>query len=91
MTVMQSPEMQARRNTAGRVTVVVLLVIALVATSYLRDWAIADHEAIHNNGRHPRAASGSESALSSMPSFATALVLGGLRGPLVMILWTSSE
>ena len=26
-----------------------------------------------------------------MPSFATALLLGGLRGPLVMILWTSSE
>ena len=26
-----------------------------------------------------------------MPSFATALLLGGLRGPLVMFLWPNSE
>jgi hypothetical protein len=70
---------------------VVLLVLGLVATSYLRDWAIADHEAIRNNGRLPRPAASTESPLSTMPSFATALLLGGLRGPLVMILWTSSE
>ena len=44
MTVMTSPEVQARRNTAGRIAVVVLLVLGLVATSYLRDWAIADHD-----------------------------------------------
>jgi hypothetical protein len=91
MTAIQSPEVQARRNTAGRVVVVVLLVIALVATSYLRDWAIADHEAIRSNGRLPRPVASTESPLSTMPSFATALLLGGLRGPLVMILWTSSE
>src|SRR5690606_26791636 len=29
--------------------------------------------------------------LSSMNSFALALLLGGLRGPLVMILWSNSE
>ncbi len=39
----------------------------------------------------PRPVASSDSGLSSMPSFATALLLGGLRGPLVMILWTSSE
>jgi hypothetical protein len=91
MSVIQSPQVQARRNTAGRVMVVVLLILALVATSYLRDWAIADHEAIHGNGHLPRPVASTESPLSSMPSFATALLLGGLRGPLVMILWTSSE
>lgn len=93
MSVMLSPEPQIRRrNIAGRVVVGVLLVVGLVATRYTRDWAIADHDAIRNNG-HPGgvAASSSDSSLSSMPSFATALLLGGLRGPLVMILWTSSE
>jgi hypothetical protein len=34
---------------------------------------------------------GSHTELSQMNSFALALVLGGLRGPLVMILWSSSE
>src|SRR5439155_20618812 len=30
-------------------------------------------------------------SLANMNSFALALLLGGLRGPLVMVLWTSSE
>jgi hypothetical protein len=34
---------------------------------------------------------GSQTELSQMNSFALALLLGGLRGPLVMILWSSSE
>jgi hypothetical protein len=33
----------------------------------------------------------STTSLSSMDSFALGLLLGGLRGPLVMILWTDSE
>src|SRR5204863_270247 len=36
-------------------------------------------------------AAGAGSSLSAMNSFALALLLGGLRGPLVMFLWTSSE
>jgi hypothetical protein len=91
MSVIDSPKVQVRRNTAGRVMVVVLLVVALVATGYLRDWAIAQHDAIRSNGHLPRPAVSTDSPLSTMPSFATALLLGGLRGPLVMILWTSSE
>ncbi|HEX4056488.1 MAG TPA: hypothetical protein VHX86_19680 [Tepidisphaeraceae bacterium] len=93
MSLMLSPEPKIRRrNTGARVVVAVLLVIGLVATRYTRDWAIDEHNAIRNNG-HPGGftASNSDSSLSSMPSFATALLLGGLRGPLVMILWTSSE
>ncbi len=91
MSVLQSPEPQVRRIAAGRVIVVVFMVLALAASSYMRDWAIDDHEAVRSNGRLPRPAASTESPLSSMPSFATALLLGGLRGPLVMILWTSSE
>src|SRR3984957_20474303 len=91
MSAIHSPETQVRRNIASRVVVVVLLVLALIAASYTRDWAIADHDAIRNNGRLPRPVASSDSGLSTMPSFATALLLGGLRGPLVMILWTSSE
>ncbi|HLL90425.1 MAG TPA: hypothetical protein VK324_14090, partial [Tepidisphaeraceae bacterium] len=37
------------------------------------------------------AAGGRVGGLASMNSFALALLLGGLRGPLVMILWSSSE
>ena len=37
------------------------------------------------------AGEGSGSSLANMNSFALALLLGGLRGPLVMFLWTSSE
>src|SRR5207302_9200949 len=34
---------------------------------------------------------GSEAKISNLNSFSLALLLGGLRGPLVMMLWTSSE
>jgi len=34
---------------------------------------------------------GSEANVSNLNSFSLALLLGGLRGPLVMLLWTSSE
>ncbi|MGD0464796.1 MAG: hypothetical protein ABSB74_20110 [Tepidisphaeraceae bacterium] len=89
MSALHPPQSKVRRNTAGRLIVAVIL--ALAATLYTRDWAISDHDAIRSNGRLPRPAASTQSPLSTMPSFATALLLGGLRGPLVMILWTSSE
>jgi hypothetical protein len=79
------------RNRGGRVFVAVLLIASLFATAWTRDLVIADHDAIRSQGRFVAASAGNETSLSSMPSFATALLLGGLRGPLVMILWTSSE
>jgi hypothetical protein len=94
VTVMLAPEPRpTRRSLApGRVFVVVLLVAGLIAAFFTRDWAVADHTAIRNNGRPGGIAPDTDAtSLSSMPSFATALLLGGLRGPLVMILWTSSE
>jgi hypothetical protein len=90
----QTPREEGMRTTGSRAGVIFLIIVSLIATSFTRDWAIGEHNTIRNNGRMPVAASqgnSGDSALNSMPSFATALLLGGLRGPLVMILWTSSE
>jgi hypothetical protein len=79
-------------NSAGRIGLVGLLIASLAATCWTRDQAIAYRDSIRNRSALPGAvAPNTDTSLSSMPSFATALLLGGLRGPLVMILWTSSE
>ena len=79
------------RTGFGRVLVVVLLIASLFATAWTRNLVIADHDAIRGRNRFVASSAGADNSLSTMPSFATALLLGGLRGPLVMILWTSSE
>src|SRR4051812_46318085 len=76
-------------NRARRAPIVVLLLVALIATGFTRSLADAKRTAGQPLGS--MGASGSASQLSRMNSFALALLLGGLRGPLVMILWTSSE
>src|SRR3954466_7090866 len=76
-------------NRARRVPIVVLLLVALIATGFTRSLADAKRTAGQSLGS--MGASGGGSQLSRMNSFALALLLGGLRGPLVMILWTSSE
>ena len=68
----------------GRALVAVMLVVSLLAMAAMRSLVQRRHEQII-----PRAGSGSR--LSQMNTFALGLVLGGLRGPLVMFLWTSSE
>jgi len=78
-------------NRGGRVAVAVLVIASLFATAWTRDMVIANRDAIRSRGRFVTASAGADASLSTMPSFATALLLGGLRGPLVMILWTSSE
>lgn len=78
----------AERRSGGRLVMTVLLIVALVVSGLTREL-----------GRHVRAVplphsqafAVSGTSLSSMNSFALALLLGGLRGPLVMILWTNSE
>jgi hypothetical protein len=75
-------------NRARRAPIVVLLLIALIATGFTRSLADAKRTAGQPLGSM---GSGGGSQLSRMNSFALALLLGGLRGPLVMILWTSSE
>jgi hypothetical protein len=73
-----------------RLPIIVLLVIALVATGFTRQLA-SSHRNTQRTLGGEETSSGPSPQLSRMNSFALALLLGGLRGPLVMVLWTSSE
>jgi hypothetical protein len=70
----------------GRFGILAVMIVCLLAASVLRqqslDWQLAQ------SGRTALPASG---GVGQLNSFALALVLGGLRGPLVIYLWTSSE
>ena len=74
----------AATSRRGRGLVAVVLLVSLLAMAGMRAAVQRRHEQIV-----PR--SGGGSRLSQMNTFALGLVLGGLRGPLVMFLWTSSE
>ena len=69
---------------AGRLPVVIVLIVALAATGLTRWWA----DSLRGAGR-PAASRRAE--LSQLDSFTLGLLLGGLRGPLVMALWSTSE
>ena len=73
----------------GRKAVVAVMVASLVGAGLVRFTAMQYRAKTAPPGEQAEA-TGSE-RLSAMPSYATALLLGGLRGPLVMMLWTSSE
>jgi len=68
----------------SRSTLSILLIISLLATAAMRVLVQDRHDALLPR---PRVAS----RLSGLDSFALGLLLGGLRGPLVMVLWASSE
>jgi hypothetical protein len=68
----------------SRSTLSILLIISLLATAAMRVLVQDRHDALLPR---PRVAS----RLSGLDSFAIGLLLGGLRGPLVMVLWASSE
>lgn len=69
---------------ASRFLVVVVMIVALIGAGLTRNWA----DLVRGE---PIVASSATGSLSGMNSYALALLLGGLRGPLVMFLWTSSE
>ncbi|HVT89707.1 MAG TPA: hypothetical protein VHD56_12700 [Tepidisphaeraceae bacterium] len=72
----------------GRLPIVVLLIISLLTAGAARRWAQFEK----TSANHPLAVgNGNAGNLSRMNSFALALLLGGLRGPLVMFLWPSAE
>ena len=78
---------EAKPARRGRVGIVVVMIAAILASAGTRYWADEKRlAAIPNRGE-----SGAGTSLSGMNSFALGLLLGGLRGPLVMILWTNSE
>jgi hypothetical protein len=63
------------------------MILSLLASAGARYWAGEKRDEVIPR----RGADASTSSLSGMNSFALGLLLGGLRGPLVMILWTESE
>lgn len=76
-----------RDERAGRLPVVIALVLSLIACGLTRQWA-ADWKIAHSN---TQTGAGAHGALGGMDSYALALMLGGLRGPLVMVLWSKVE
>jgi hypothetical protein len=70
-----------------RFPVVIVLIVAIVGSAITRDIA-------RNRRAHYQTTAGAGTggnSLSRLNSYSLALLLGGLRGPLVMMLWTSSE
>jgi hypothetical protein len=81
----------------GRLGIVVMLLAGLLLSVLARTWAMALQDAAAATGPYstgePTESTGASrsSSFGNMDSFALALLLGGLRGPLVMFLWVSSE
>ena len=88
MTVMEpQSKTRTRREGSDRRVIVAVMITSLLFAAATRYLADARRElAIPTQGSNAGAAS-----LGSLNSFALGLLLGGLRGPLVMILWTDSE
>lgn len=75
----------------GRTPIIILLIVSLLATGAASQFVFDRRQvAMHRPGQLASSESGSAS-LAGMNSYALALLLGGLRGPLVMMLWSSSE
>jgi hypothetical protein len=77
-----------RRRTAGQVGTVVVLIAALLLSGVTRYLAMHFQDTHSPRGSRTIA---SRSSLAGMDTYALALLLGGLRGPLVMVLWAQSE
>jgi hypothetical protein len=73
----------------GRTGIIITLVVALLLSAVLQQAAFSYRYAAINRNR-PQG-SPAPSRLANLDSFSLALLLGGLRGPLVMFLWTNSE
>ena len=71
----------------SRLPVVVVLIFSILVAGFTRQWA-SEERASGPGAVHATAGS---AGLNRMNSFALALLLGGLRGPLVMFLWPSAE
>lgn len=70
------------------VPLVAALVVSIVGAGVARSLVIGQRDRLEAARGNPVAA---QADLSKVNSFALGLLLGGLRGPLVMALWTSSE
>src|SRR4051794_5541463 len=78
---------QSGYSRATRLPLVVVMIVSVLAAGFLRAAATDFQETRRGGQSGARGAS----ALGSMNSFALPLLLGGLRGPLAMVLWATSE
>jgi type II secretory pathway pseudopilin PulG len=67
----------------SRLPVVVVIVAALLVSAVARNWAMGMRKSDQQRAKSAQ--------IGGFDSYALALLLGGLRGPLVMALWTDSE
>ena len=75
-------------RTTSRVGIVAVLIVSLLLAAGARMWA----QGLRSSpGDVAAGAASGSTSLANMNSFALALLLGGLRGPLVMFLWINSE
>jgi hypothetical protein len=81
-----TPSRPPGRSSSRRPTAVILIV-SLILAGILRQFAATEQLSFSKT----RGRAESRSTFGNMDSFALALLLGGLRGPLVMFLWASSE
>ncbi len=88
-TLLEPPTPRAKQIRKTRIAIIGVMLVSLVASALTRDWARAARDNA-NRGNSPINTSG-KSTIANMNSYTLALLLGGLRGPLVLILWTSSE
>ena len=76
------------RRMSNRLPIVMVMILSLIGSGGARYWADQTRAAaVPQRGGEVSASA----SLGGMNSFALGLLLGGLRGPLVMILWTESE
>src|SRR3954471_1627932 len=78
-----------RRRGGGRAAIGVVLIAALICSAILQQVAFSYRNAAVNRNRPEGAPA--PSRVANLDSFSLALLLDGLRGPLVMFLWTNSE
>lgn len=78
-----------RQRGGGRAAIGVTLIAALICSAVLQQVAFSYRNAAVNRNRPEGAPA--PSRVANLDSFSLALLLGGLRGPLVMFLWTNSE
>jgi hypothetical protein len=76
------------RRDRGRRGIALVMAGALALSAVTRYWA---DRVRYDNLPHQGEAAVSNTSLSNMDSFALGLLLGGLKGPLVMMLWIDSE
>ncbi|MDB5303237.1 MAG: hypothetical protein JWM97_786 [Phycisphaerales bacterium] len=76
------------RRPRGRLGTVAVMIVSLLCAGWLKQAAMTRQAAAVAG---PAGAPQARSTLGNMNSFALALLLGGLRGPLVMFLWSTSE